>query len=82
MEASCQKQSERRGWPGASMNDLVVEDQADGTLASLTDLERLQDQVLAELEVLALRVEQVLKEYGRGSPIVGRDVEPDSSVQS
>ncbi|MFM8175600.1 MAG: hypothetical protein ACKN81_18835 [Pirellulaceae bacterium] len=64
------------------MNDLVVEDQADGTLASLTDLERLQDQVLAELEVLALRVEQVLKEYGRGSPIVGRDVEPDSSVQS
>jgi hypothetical protein len=53
------------------MSDLVVEDQADGALSTLTDLERLQDQVLAELDLLAQRIEQVLKEFGRGSSIGG-----------
>lgn len=67
---------------GPRMSDLVVENQADGSLATLSDLERLQDQVLAELDALALRIEQVLKEFGRGSPIVGWEVEQDSSAQS
>jgi hypothetical protein len=64
------------------MSDLLVEDQVDGAVATLTDLERLQDQLLADLDALALRIEQVLREFGRGSPIVGEEVEPDSSTQS
>jgi diadenosine tetraphosphate (Ap4A) HIT family hydrolase len=63
------------------MSDLVVEDQADGALSTLTDLERLQDQVLAELDLLAQRIEQVLKEFGRGSSIGGGDVAAGSSPQ-
>jgi hypothetical protein len=80
--ANCRNRSERRGCPGARMSDLVVEDQADEAPATLTDLERLQDQVLAELDALAQRIEDVLKEFGRGSPNVGGDVEPDYGTQS